>query len=304
MKGKPFLVAISVFVLVLLGGAAIAGVGAGLTNDSEATSSQGSFTSKESPTTTVARIESSTTTHAESATQAPSVKEQPAAKEDKPKGTLTETQPKEAPAKKEPAPAKESEEPKKTDQPAPELKITHPVDGARVENKVVVFGGLVSDGATVHRGKYTAKQGGGEWRIELVLSPGKNRVTFEAISADGQVSRAAVTVYYDAPKEAETEKPAREKETVAFTAFQTYGSCAEEIPYDVFYGTAQPGATVKAQSEYGGNSVVANENGKWEMKVEFPEAPSEKPFTVTIKASSGGSHQFSFTNTRTPAKGE
>ncbi|NHZ70157.1 MAG: hypothetical protein GWP18_00775, partial [Proteobacteria bacterium] len=145
---------------------------------------------------------------------------------------------------------------------------------------------------------------GGEWRMELVLSPGKNRVKFDAIDANGLVTKAAVTVYYDAPKDVVKEKPVKDTEAVAFKAFQTYGSCGEEIPYDVFYGAAQPGSTIKAKSAYGGNSVVANENGKWEMKVKFPEAPSGKPFTVTLKASSGGSQQFSFTNTRAPAKGE
>lgn len=86
-------------------------------------------------------------------------------------------------------------------------------------------------------------------------------------------------------------------ETVTFVAHQTYGSCGEDIPYDVFYGSAEPGAKITASSEFGGNSTTADENGNWEMKVKFPDAPSGKTFNVKIKASTGQSRTFSFTNT-------
>ncbi len=76
-----------------------------------------------------------------------------------------------------------------------------------------------------------------------------------------------------------------------------YGSCGEDIPYDVFYGSAEPGAKITAGSEYGGNSTKANENGEWEMKVKFPDAPAGKTFNVKIKASTGQSKTFTFTNT-------
>jgi len=292
MKGKPFLVAISAFFLVLIGGAAIAGVGVNLGGDQESVSS-----SPSDVVTTTETLEKVTTT-----TQA----EEPV-KEESPSDDPVKDEPSKTDVKAE-EPEKKSEEPK-TEEPKleepdettkPELVINKPADGARFDTKVVVFGGEVSDGAKVHRGKYTAKQEAGEWWIELVLSPGKNYVAFEAVTESGASTTAGVTVYYDAP--AKEDKPKEDGKEYTFTANQTYGECSEVIPYDVFYGKAKPGATIKAQSEYGGNSVVANENGKWEMKVTFPTAPSQKTFTVTIKASTGESKKFSFTNVREESK--
>jgi hypothetical protein len=89
----------------------------------------------------------------------------------------------------------------------------------------------------------------------------------------------------------------KEEEHAVFEAHQKYGSCGEEVPYDVFYGSAKPGATISASSEYGSNSTTANGDGRWEMKVTFPDAPSGKAFNVSIKASTGQSKTFSFTNT-------
>jgi len=298
MKGKPFLVAISAFFLVLIGGAAIAGVGVNLGGAQESVSSSPS----DVVTTTETPEKVTTTTQAEEPAkdEPPSddpVKDEPAKTDSKaevPKKKAEEPKPKE-PKTEEP----KSEVPEETTK--PELVISKPADGARFDSKVVVFGGEVSDGAKVYRGKYTAKQDGGEWWIELVLSPGKNYVAFEAINESGASTTAGVTVYYDAP--AKEVKPKDDTKGVAFTANQTYGECAEVIPYDVFYGTAKPGTTIKAQSEYGGNSVVANDKGKWEMKVTFPNAPSNKTFKVTIKASTGESKKFSFTNVRQDSEG-
>jgi len=293
MKGKPFLVAISAFVLVLIGGAAIAGVGANLAGDQKSVSASPS----EVVTTTEAPEKVTTTTQAEEPAKEDPPSEEPA--KDKPAKTDVKA---EEPKEKSEEPKKEepkAEQPEEADKPG--LSITKPADGARFDSKVVAFGGEVSDGSQVHRGKYTAKQDGGEWWIELVLSPGKNYVVFEAINESGASTKAGVTVYYDAP--AKEEKPKDDSKGVAFTANQTYGECAEVIPYDVFYGTAKPGTTIKAQSEYGGNSVVANDKGKWEMKVTFPNAPSNKTFKVTIKASTGESKKFSFTNVRQDSEG-
>lgn len=96
----------------------------------------------------------------------------------------------------------------------------------------------------------------------------------------------------DAPKETVppvTEKPKETPPTtkppveeVAFTALATYGSCAEPVPYDVYYGTANPGAKVKVQSEYGWGYTYADADGQWELRVEFPTAPVGTPFTVKV----------------------
>jgi hypothetical protein len=287
MKGKPLLVAVAAFVIVLIGGAAMAGIGI----QRDAGVASGSTYEKEEP--------------------------EAAVKEDKPKPTSTTTtvpkeEPKEEPHSeeaKEEAPEKEKaeetkDEAEETETEAeeshePAFTITHPADGSQVKTKVVAFGGTYDDGTTVHRGKYTASQQEGEWKMELVLSPGDNRVAFKGINGEGDYVVQSVTVYYDAPaKETDDEKEEKpHDEKVAFVAHQKYGSCGEEVPYDVFYGSAKPGTKITASSEYGSNSTTANGDGKWEMKVTFPEAPSGKTFTVKIKASTGEYKKFSFTNT-------
>lgn len=88
-----------------------------------------------------------------------------------------------------------------------------------------------------------------------------------------------------------------ERSEVAFTANQKYGSCAEEVPYDVFWGTAQPGTKVWVGSPYGGGTATVSKDGYWEIRVEFPEAPSGKTFEVVIEGE-GGRKVFTFTNNR------
>ncbi len=79
-----------------------------------------------------------------------------------------------------------------------------------------------------------------------------------------------------------------EVEEVEFSAHQVHGSCGEAIPYDVFWGTANPGATIWIESPYGSGSTTATEKGDWEIKVEFPEAPVGEEFTVVVESSDGG----------------
>ena len=175
------------------------------------------------------------------------------------------------------------------------FSLTKPADGTHVTSKVVTFGGTAKDGVTVHRGKYTATPSDARWSMELVLSPGKNKVSFKAIDANGNTEVESVTVYYDAPQD--EEKPKDPPKDVKFTANQKYGSCGEAIPYDKFWGTAQPGATIKATSPYGSGSTKADEKGNWYLKVKFPDAPVGETFKVTITSTDGGSATFKFTNT-------
>ena len=81
---------------------------------------------------------------------------------------------------------------------------------------------------------------------------------------------------------------------VEFTAHQQYGECREDTPYDVFWGTAAPGADIKVDSPYGSGSTTANDDGHWELKVEFPTAPAGKKFEVSVTSSDGGSAGFGF----------
>lgn len=278
MKGKPILVAVASFVIVLLGGAAFAGVGTQWGGESETTVAAAHVAS--APVTIDVPEWETTRTSAEKVTPAVEPVEDKKHEEE---------------AKEEKSEEKD-EQPKTEEIPDVLFSITHPEDGTHVTKKVVAFGGAVADGVSIHRGKYEAKQEGGEWWMELVLSPGKNRVAFEAIHTSGESATAAVTVYYDAPVEEPKEKPKEETQT-EFTAHQKYGSCGEEIPYDVFYGTAKPGAKIIAVSPYGGNSTTANDDGHWEMKVKFPESPYGKAFEVVIESTDGGRKVFGFVNT-------
>ena len=292
MKGKPLLVAVAAFVIVLIGGAAMAGIGIQREAGDETASGYGNADAeatvneeKPEPTSTTSTSAKEKRHSEESQEKAPEkatvdTEEDEDSKESKDHEKETKTE------------ADESHDPAFT--------IKHPADGTHVKSKVLAFGGTYGEDTTVHRGKYEASQRGGEWRMELVLSPGKNRVAFKGINGEGKSVVASVTVYYDAPaKETDDEKkddkPHDEK--VVFNAHLKYGSCGEEVPYDVFYGSAKPGAKITALSDYGSNSTTANDDGKWEMKVTFPEAPSGETFMVKIKSSTGEYQNFSFTNT-------
>ena len=307
MKGKPLLVAVAAFVIVLIGGAAMAGIGI----QRDAGVASGSTYDKEEPeaavnedkpnptstTTTVAKEEPKEEHHSEEA------KDEAPEKDDVEETREEEAREEEARDEEAKDGAEESHDPAFT--------ITRPADGSHVKSKVAAFGGTYDDGTTVHRGKYVAYQHEGEWGMELVLSPGLNRVAFKGITSAGEYVVATVNVYYDAPEndvakeepkeeshdKKEETKDESEHENVAFKAHQKYGSCGEEVPYDVFYGSAKPGTKISAISEYGSNSTTANDNGRWEMKVTFPEAPSGTTFNVKIKASTGESKNFTFTNT-------
>jgi len=280
MKGKPLLVGFAAFVIVLLGGAAMAGIGFQRDVVSDTPSGYGA-SEPEATETTEAPIPALTTTTAALKTEIESEEEKPSVE------AKTDV----------PGEAKHEEESKSVDtnDQAPGFTITRPADGSHVTSKVIAFGGSVADGTSIHRGKYEAKIHEGEWSMELVLSPGKNHVAFEAISDDGQATTASVTVYFDAPEEEEKDRTDDSK--TSFTAQQKYGSCGEEVPYDVFYGNAKPGAKITASSEYGSNSTTANDDGRWEMKVTFPDSPQGKTFNVKIRSSTGQSKTFTFTNT-------
>jgi hypothetical protein len=78
-----------------------------------------------------------------------------------------------------------------------------------------------------------------------------------------------------------TTKPA---ETGSWSAYQSYGFCEEDPPFEVFYGTAQPGAVVNVSSDFGGGSTAANESGQWELTVYFSGAPLNQKFKVWVSS--------------------
>jgi hypothetical protein len=81
---------------------------------------------------------------------------------------------------------------------------------------------------------------------------------------------------------------------LGFTANQKYGSCGEPEPYDIFFGTATPGATITVSSNYGSGSTVAGDKGGWDLKVFFTGASPGKPFVVTVSDSEGHVKKFEF----------
>jgi hypothetical protein len=175
----------------------------------------------------------------------------------------------------------------------PLLELTAPADGEHLDTRVVTFLGRTEPEAEVlASGKFSAAvDGDGAWFVDLVLSPGANGVVFTATDRVGNVSEIRTTVYLDVeePKETTTTEAAW-----TFTANQTYGSCSEPIPYDVFSGKAKPGSMVLVSSPYGSGSTTANEDGVWSVEIQFPSAPYNKSFTVTAKDHAGSKETFSF----------
>ena len=80
-----------------------------------------------------------------------------------------------------------------------------------------------------------------------------------------------------------------------FTDNQQYGFCDEGDPYDVFGGTATPGATIWVESDYGRGTTTANDDGVWEIQVFFVEAPLNDAFNVCVGTEGAETKAFSFT---------
>ena len=168
----------------------------------------------------------------------------------------------------------------------PRFAITSPENGTRTDDQVIVVKGGVTPGSKVFYGDQQARVDGDDWKIEVKLRKGENVLRFKAIGEDGGKTSASITVWY-VGEDAEYE----------FSANQKYGSCSEDKPYDIFYGTAKPGSVVEVGSPYGNGRVEVGERGKWEIKVFFEGAPVDEPFKVTVAASTGESKHFTFVNT-------
>ncbi len=182
------------------------------------------------------------------------------------------------------------------------IEILHPKPEQVVSDEYLVFEGHVSADTRVFRGKYEAEvtylegEGLGVWRLALVLSVGEQRVTFEAVGPDGESATDSVVVIYQpvASEEEPKEEPKEEPGTYDFTAHQKYGTCGEAPPYDVFYGTGQPGTKVWIESVHGGASTTIGELGHWDLKVTFYEAPCNEEFDVILETDAGDRREFRF----------
>lgn len=175
----------------------------------------------------------------------------------------------------------------------PPLQITSPKQDQHFEKDLIEFRGTTEPGATVFAGQYGANvDRDGNWSIALILSPGANGARFVASDAAGNQTEARVTVHYDVPEPTTTTTTKPPAEEWEFTAHSVYGSCEEDPPFDVYWGTAAPGTPIYVESEFGSGSTEANSTGDWELKVFFPEAPPEVEFTVKVKDNKG--HKFLF----------
>ncbi len=278
------------FVLVLGGGMALAAVGSWAPSNDDVAGD--SYDEPEVTTTTAAEEPDGDHEGEGSGEEEGDHSEEP---KDGPKDEPKE-EPKDEP-KEEPK-DEPKEEPLEADTTPPDFGITTPENGAVTDDEIFTFKGFVEPGSTVTRGKWTADQEGEHWAMTLVLSPGKNIVGFLATDAAGNVSDAAVTVYYEAPaKDEPKEEPKDEPDEVEWSAHQQYGSCDESPPYDVFYGTATPGTKIWIESPYGGKTTTANGDGHWEAKVHFYEVPAGKSFEVVVESSNGNRKVFGFTYT-------
>ena len=288
------------FVLVLGGGMALAAVGSlGLSDEGAAPAEETYEEPAEEPTPEVDSEEEGV--HEEEAGDEEATQDENEATDHEEEAAQDEEATHDEEEAKEEPQDKDEEHAEEPDTTPPGFEILSPDNGTHLDNKVVTFEGYVEPGSTVTRGQFSAEVDGEHWRIALVLSPGKNIVGFVATDAAGNKADDSVTLYYDPPKaeEKDDKEEGGEDEPgfVEFTANQKYGSCGENPPYDVFFGTATPGTKIWIESPYGGTSIKANGDGQWSAKVTFWEAPVGKTFEVVIESSEGDRKVFAFTHT-------
>ena len=202
----------------------------------------------------------------------------------------------------------------------PTLMLTSHQTNEVVQSSTIEIRGVADPGSRIFTGTTFAEVGPyGHWAVDVELKPGPNFRLFEVIDVNGETTKQSIILNYDPPLVASAESPksgshdANKTEDwkhdgskhdenkdgawsggeISFSAHQKYGFCGEDPPYDVFSGKAAPGTTVSVTSPYGSGSAVAGGDGHWRVKVHFPSAPLNTPFTVT--ASDGStSKEFTF----------
>lgn len=165
------------------------------------------------------------------------------------------------------------------------IEITNLHNEMKVDDGEIKVKGVISTNATVKvNGVKATVNDDLTWYAWIGLEPGWNRIVATAFNDFGE-AKDVVEIFRVT------------KDTVEFTANQVYGSCGEEIPYDVFHGTATPGTVIHVLSEFGSGETVSDESGHWEIRVEFPQAPYFEEFQVKVKASTGEYKYFGFVRT-------
>lgn len=188
---------------------------------------------------------------------------------------------------------------------APEIVIVAPSSGAHTTAERVVVEGYTEIGAALSTddGERIRVDHEGKWSHPVALEIGVNVFGFVATDAAGNIGSASIEIVRDAPRPTTTTTKPRSTTTTTdaktweFTAHNTYGFCAEDPPYDIFHGTGKPGTEISVTSEYGGGGAVVGENGRWEVKVFFPEAPKNVEFAVKVTDFTGARKTFTFVHT-------
>ena len=184
------------------------------------------------------------------------------------------------------------DEPKPKPEPEPEHKFTahqkwEAVDGEPVVNKY--YGTAEPDTKIYVASEYgkaeTKADKNGEWYVAVTFKETECNTSWKVVVEASSGHRAEFRMKRVC------------KTDTKFTAHQKYGSCSEAVPYDVFSGTGAPGLEVMVHSEFGSGSTVIGEDGKWRIKVEFPNAPFDKEFPVKVKSSAGDRVDFWFVRT-------
>ena len=170
---------------------------------------------------------------------------------------------------------------------AAEVAITSPDDGAEIlEGNSVLVTGTYSGEVTVHVNGIQAATEGSNWSAVVPLEAGWNLVKAKAYVGDVKVAHDAIEVHLG------------EIIVVPFTVTQVYGTCAEDPPYETFYGTATPNGKVWIQSPYGEKTVYADAAGNWEATIFFEGVPSGTTFEISVKDYEKHEYQyFGFTYT-------
>lgn len=184
------------------------------------------------------------------------------------------------------------------ERPAPEPQpdpdpVAFTADMAAVYNEVdpikVVFHGTGTPGSVVRLGSdfgvaevVVGEKGKWETHLRLYEVPAGRTVGIRATNtASEQVFEFSVT------------KP--ETVTYDFTANAAFTICDTNPPFNEYWGTATPGSTISISSPYGSKNVTAGELGKWDARIEYPDAPYGVWFDVTITSSKdGGTKVFEF----------
>ena len=145
----------------------------------------------------------------------------------------------------------------------------------------VVFQGTGTPGSKVTASADYGSAGavvadGGGWELRLLM---------HAVPAGTNVGIRVTDTSSGATKDFTVTTPHTPAPTHHFKAHAAYTECDWTPPYNDYWGTATPGATITIGSPYGGTQVSADQAGAWSARVEFSTAPVGEKFQVSVTSS-------------------